>query len=88
MAYSGVGRAFPVLVQIIMIIMMFLITIIIGNLITGLTVNNLRCYFQENLLTEYLSPSQLYKQSDIYKLGKTVQQILSVEKTVSLFFKT
>ena len=41
-AYSGVGRAFPVLVQIIMIIMMFLITIIIGNLITGLTVNNLR----------------------------------------------
>ena len=45
MAYSGVGRAFPVLVQIIMIIMMFLITIIIGNLITGLTVNNLRWLF-------------------------------------------
>ena len=28
--------------------------------------------------------SQLYKQSDIYKLGKTVQQIISVEKTVSI----
>ena len=31
-----------------------------------------------------LSSSQLYKQSDIYKLGKTVQQIISVEKTVSI----
>ena len=26
--------------------------------------------------------SQLYKQSDIYKLGKTVQEIISVERTV------
>ena len=34
--------------------------------------------------------SQLYKQSDIYKLGKTVQEIISVERTVRkqiLFFK-
>ena len=31
-----------------------------------------------------LCSSQLYKQSDIYKLGKTVQQIISVEKTVSI----
>ena len=31
-----------------------------------------------------MSSSQLYKQSDIYKLGKTVQQIISVEKTVSI----
>jgi len=67
---TGFGKAFPVIVQIIMILMMFLITIIIGNLITGLTVNNL---------------SQLYKQSDIYKLGKTVQEIISVEKTMLNF---
>ena len=39
---SGFGKVFPVIVQILMILMMFLITIIIGNLITGLTVNNLR----------------------------------------------
>ena len=43
---TGFGKAFPVIVQIIMILMMFLITIIIGNLITGLTVNNLRWIFQ------------------------------------------
>ena len=102
------------IVQIIMILMMFLITIIIGNLITGLTVNNLRwilliqfVHLSNNsiksalvvqptsqklyLIFDTSCPifdiqtlcSQLYKQSDIYKLGKTVQEIISVEKTVS-----
>jgi hypothetical protein len=40
--YKGFGKIIPVIVQLIMILLMFLITIIIGNLITGLTVNNLR----------------------------------------------
>ena len=105
------------IVQIIMILMMFLITIIIGNLITGLTVNNLRWTLLTLLIQHFhwshnsikstliVQPtsqklylifdiscpifdiqtlcSQLYKQSDIYKLGKTVQEIISVEKTVS-----
>ena len=105
------------IVQIIMILMMFLITIIIGNLITGLTVNNLRWTLLTLLIQHFhlsnisiksalivlptsqklnfifdiscpifdiqILCSQLYKQSDIYKLGKTVQEIISVEKTVS-----
>ena len=40
--YEGLGVTFPVIIQLIMILLMFLITIIIGNLITGLTVHNLR----------------------------------------------
>ena len=114
---TGIGKAFPVIVQIIMILMMFLITIIIGNLITGLTVNNLRWTLLTLLIQHFhlsnisiksalivlptsqklnfifdiscpifdiqILCSQLYKQSDIYKLGKTVQEIISVEKTVS-----
>ena len=40
--YEGLGVTFPVIIQLIMIILMFLITIVIGNLITGLTVHNLR----------------------------------------------
>ena len=73
------------IVQIIMILMMFLITIIIGNLITGLTVNNLRWIsLHVKFQIQYsLFCSRLYKQSDIYKLGKTVQEIISVERTVS-----
>ena len=58
---------FPVLVQIFFLGMIFLGSIIIANLITGLTVYNI---------------GQLYKEAEVYKLGTTVHQIDSAENLV------
>jgi hypothetical protein len=59
---------FPIFVQAIFILVLFLVSIIIADLITGLTVNNIR---------------ELYKEAFVYKLGKTVKQIKSSEEFVN-----
>ena len=61
-------EVFPVIVQFVFILSLFFVSIIIGNLITGLTVNNIR---------------ELYKEAGVYKLGKTVKQIKSSEEFVN-----
>eukprot|EP00092_Neocalanus_flemingeri_P002050 GFUD01002188.1.p1 GENE.GFUD01002188.1~~GFUD01002188.1.p1 ORF type:complete len:420 (+),score=70.79 GFUD01002188.1:79-1260(+) len=58
-------EVFPIFVQIVFIMLLFLVSIIIANLITGLTVNNIR---------------ELYKEAGVHKLGKTVEQITSSEE--------
>jgi hypothetical protein len=66
---EGVFRnMFPIFVQVVFILVLFLVSIIIANLITGLTVNNI---------------SELYKKAGVYKLGKTVKQIISSEEFVN-----
>ena len=58
---------FPYIVQAFFIAMIFLGSIIIANLITGLTIFNIR---------------ELYKEAEVFKLGSSVQQIINVENMV------
>ena len=58
-------KVFPIFVQGVLVSAMFAVSIIISNLITGLTVNNI---------------SELRKEAGYFKLGKTVKQIKSSEE--------
>merc|ERR1712223_212250 len=57
----------PTIVQLFFIAMIFLGSIIIANLITGLTIHNI---------------SELYKEAEVFKLGSAVRQIDQVEDMV------
>ena len=57
----------PLLVQLFFLAMIFLGSIIIANLITGLTIHNI---------------SELYKEAEVFKLGSAVRQIALVEEMV------
>ena len=64
----------PVLVQLFFLAFIFLGSIIIANLITGLTIHNI---------------SELYKEAEVFKLGSAVRQIALVEdmvKTSNIFY--
>ena len=66
--HSAFAQTFiPVLVQLFYIAMIFLGSIIIANLITGLTIHNI---------------SELYKEAEVFKLGSAVRQIDQVEDMV------
>ena len=66
--HSAFAQTFiPVLVQLFYIAMIFLGSIIIANLITGLTIHNI---------------SELYKEAEVFKLGSAVRQIAQVEDMV------
>ena len=60
-------QIFPYIVQAFFIAMIFLGSIIIANLITGLTIFNIR---------------ELYKEAEVYKLGSSVHQIINTENMV------
>ena len=65
-AFVRVG--FPSLVQLVFILMLFLVSIIIANLKTGLIVKKIR---------------ELFKTAGIYKLEKMVSQIQSAEDAIA-----
>jgi len=65
---SWLKKIFPLIPQLLFIFVLVLVTIIIGNLITGLTVNNI---------------GELSKHAEFFKLGKTLKQIKSTEEFVN-----
>merc|ERR1711915_289476 len=65
---SWLKKIFPLIPQLLFIFVLVLVTIIIGNLITGLTVNNI---------------GELSKHEEFFKLGKTLKQIKNTEEFVN-----
>ena len=72
---SILGKAFPFVIQLLFLFLMFFVSVIIANLITGLTVSNI---------------GELQKESGIRKLRKTLGSAESAEEVVEkipAFFK-
>ena len=59
-ADSTAGYVYPILIQIVFVITLFVVTIVISNLITGLTVDNIK---------------GLYRTANIFKLEKMIRQM-------------
>ena len=64
---SAPGKAFPFVIQCLFLFLMFFVSIIISNLVTGLTVSNI---------------GELQKESSIRKLRKTLGSAISAEEVV------
>ena len=67
MSERNILSVYPLIVQMFFILTLFFVSIIVGNLITGLTVNNI---------------SELKEEARVFKLGKSVQEIRNCETFV------